>query len=391
MKLSCIAIVVGAVALTLSSCSEKKTAAKAQVSYPTQVIDLADRTLKSDFAASVTGCQTVEVRPQIDGMLTRICIREGDPVRKGQVLFTLDQVQFQAAVEQAQAAVNAARTAVTSAQITADNKKHLLDKNIISQSDWQLVLDSNAELYEEKVISDFELNTAKNELAEANARLKLAKAELEKAATNLSYTQVKSPVSGVASMIPYRVGALVSPSVAQPLVTVSDDGEIYAYFSMSESQMLDMVQQYGSMKKAIEDMPEVEFRMSNGRMYPSKGHIDAVSGTINSSTGALSFRAVFPNPDRILRDGGTGTVIIPTAVKDCIVIPQGATYELQDKVFVYKVIDGKASSSEIKVLSQSNGKEYVVTEGLQPGDVIVSEGAGLIKEGTVINAKTDAK
>ena len=241
------------------------------------------------------------------------------------------------------------------------------------------------------MISDFELNTAKNELAEANARLKLAKAELEKAATNLSYTQVKSPVSGVASMIPYRVGALVSPSVAQPLVTVSDDGEIYAYFSMSESQMLDMVQQYGSMKKAIEDMPEVEFRMSNGRMYPSKGHIDAVSGTINSSTGALSFRAVFPNPDRILRDGGTGTVIIPTAVKDCIVIPQGATYELQDKVFVYKVIDGKASSSEIKVLSQSNGKEYVVTEGLQPGDVIVSEGAGLIKEGTVINAKTDAK
>ncbi|NBJ08808.1 efflux RND transporter periplasmic adaptor subunit [Duncaniella freteri] len=370
MKLSCIAIVVGAVALTLSSCSEKKTAAKAQVSYPTQVIDLADRTLKSDFAASVTGCQTVEVRPQIDGMLTRICIREGDPVRKGQVLFEIDPAQFQAAYDIAAANVQSAEASVSTAR---------------------LVLDSNSELYEEKVISDFELNTAKNELAEANARLKLAKAELEKAATNLSYTQVKSPVSGVASMIPYRVGALVSPSVAQPLVTVSDDGEIYAYFSMSESQMLDMVQQYGSMKKAIEDMPEVEFRMSNGRMYPSKGHIDAVSGTINSSTGALSFRAVFPNPDRILRDGGTGTVIIPTAVKDCIVIPQGATYELQDKVFVYKVIDGKASSSEIKVLSQSNGKEYVVTEGLQPGDVIVSEGAGLIKEGTVINAKTDAK
>ena len=340
------------------------------MSYPTQVIDLADRTLKSDFAASVTGCQTVEVRPQIDGMLTRICIREGDPVRKGQVLVEMDPAQFQAAYDIAAANVQSAEASVSTAR---------------------LVLDSNAELYEEKVISDFELNTAKNELAEANARLKLAKAELEKAATNLSYTQVKSPVSGVASMIPYRVGALVSPSVAQPLVTVSDDGEIYAYFSMSESQMLDMVQQYGSMKKAIEDMPEVEFRMSNGRMYPSKGHIDAVSGTINSSTGALSFRAVFPNPDRILRDGGTGTVIIPTAVKDCIVIPQGATYELQDKVFVYKVIDGKASSSEIKVLSQSNGKEYVVTEGLQPGDVIVSEGAGLIKEGTVINAKTDAK
>ena len=129
--------------------------------------------------------------------------------------------------------------------------------------------------------------------------------------------------------------------------------------------------------------------MSNGEIYPLKGHIDAVSGTINNSTGAVSFRAVFPNPDRLLRDGGTGTVIIPQNYDSCIVIPQSATYELQDKKFVYKVIDGKATSSEITVLPQSNGKEYVVTGGLEKGDVIVSEGAGLIKEGTVINAKSE--
>ena len=195
----------------------------------------------------------------------------------------------------------------------------------------QLVLDSNSELYQEKVISDFELNTARNELAEAKAKLKLANAELEKAATNLSYTKVKSPVNGVASMIPYRVGALVGSNIVTPLVTVSDDGEIYTYFSMAENQMLDMVHQYGSLKRAIDEMPEVEFRMSNGELYSHKGHIDAVSGTINNTTGAVSFRAVFPNPDRILRDGGTGTVIIPKKYESCIVIPQSATYELQDK------------------------------------------------------------
>lgn len=363
-------LIIASIAIVMVSCSPKKDAKKEKDTYPTQVIELADRTLLSDFAATITGKQTVEIRPQIDGMLTRICIREGDAVRRGQVLFEIDPAQFQAAYDIAEANVHSAEAAVSTAK---------------------LVLESNTELYQEKVISDFELNTARNELAEANAKLKLANAELEKAATNLSYTKVKSPVNGVASMIPFRVGALVGPNITAPLVTVSDDGEIYAYFSMSENNMLDLAQQYGSLKNAIADMPEVEFRMSNGRMYPLKGRIDAVSGTINNSTGAVSFRAVFENEDRILRDGGTGTVIIPSTHKDCIVIPQGATYELQDKIFVYKVVDNKATSTEIKVLPQSNGREYVVTNGLAKGDVIISEGAGLVKEGTVINPKNDVE
>ena len=162
---------------------------------------------------------------------------------------------------------------------------------------------------------------------------------------------------------------------------------MYAYFSMAESQMLDVVRQYGSMKKALDEMPEVEFRMSNGEMYGQKGRIDAVSGTI--SGGAIRFRATFPNPDRILRDGASGTVVIPQAYNRCIVIPQGATYEIQDKKFVFKVIDGKAVSAEICVLPQSNGREYVVTGGLSEGDIIISEGAGLVKEGTEVNTKSD--
>lgn len=361
-------ISVTTIALLLASCSGKEKTSKGDAHYPTQVVKQSDQTLKSDFSASITGKQTVEVRPQIDGMITRICIKEGDAVHRGQVLFEIDPAQFQAAYDIAQANVNSAEASVSTAE---------------------LVLDSNKELYKEKVISDFELNTAKNELAEAHARLKLAKAELEKAATNLSYTKVKSPVNGVASMIPYRVGALVSPSIARPLVTVSDDAEVYAYFSMSENGMLNLAQQYGSLEEAIENMPEVELRMSNGQLYPVKGRIDAVSGTINNTTGAVSFRAVFRNDDRMLRDGGSGTIVISTAHSDCIVIPQASTYELQDKIFVYKVVDNKATSTEIKILPDNDGKQYVVTEGLSEGDVIISEGAGLIKEGTVVNPQND--
>ena len=356
--------------LVISSCNDKKTGDTTPVDYPIEVIDTTHQTLNTNYAATVTGCQTVEIRPQVDGMLTKICIREGDAVRKGQVLFEIDAAQFQSAYDIAEANVNSAEAAVSTAQ---------------------LVLDSNQELYKEKVISDFELNTAKNELSEAKAKLRLANAELEKAATNLSYTKVKSPVNGVASMIPYRVGALVGSNITEPLVIVSDDGDIFAYFSMAETQMLEMVRQYGSMKDALRNMPEVEFQMSNGEIYPVKGHIDAVSGTINNSTGAISFRAVFPNPDRLLRDGATGAVIIPAVYNNCIVIPQSATYELQDKVFAYKVVNGKANSTEIKIVPNNNGREYIVSAGLEIGDTIVSEGAGLLKEGTVINTKSKSK
>lgn len=363
-------LAVGVAAAALSSCGGKADSGKTPVCYPTMIIETADRTLSSSYPATVTGCQTVEIRPQVDGILTHIRIREGDEVRKGQVLFEIDSAKFQAAYDIARASVNSAEASVSTAE---------------------LVLESNKELFEEKVISEFELNTARNELAEANAKLRLAKAELDKAATDLSYTKVKSPVNGVASMIPYRVGTLLKSGNTEPLVTVSDNGEIYAYFSMAENEMLDMVRRYGSMKQALADMPEVEFVMSNGELYPVKGHIDAVSGTINNSTGAISYRAVFANPDRLLRDGGTGSVVIPAVYNDCIVIPQGATYELQDKVFVYRVADNRAVATEISVLPESNGREYVVTGGLQVGDTIVSEGAGLIKEGTVINAKADAQ
>ena len=186
-------------------------------------------------------------------------------------------------------------------------------------------------------------------------------------------------------MIPYRVGALVNSSISEPLVTVSDDAQVYVYFSMSENQIIDLIQQYGSLRQALEGMPEVEFKLSNGKLYNHKGRVDAVSGTVDATTGAVSLRAVFDNPEKLLRNGGNGTIILPTALTDCIVIPQGATYEIQDRKFVYKVIDGLTQSCPIEVFRLNNGTEYVVESGLEVGEIIIAEGAGLLRDGIAIN------
>ena len=209
------------------------------------------------------------------------------------------------------------------------------------------------------------------------------------ARNNLSYTEVKSPVNGIASMIPYRVGALVNSNITEPLVTVLVDSNVYADLSMTENQMLDLIQEYGSLQQAVEEMPQVELRMSNGEIYSQKGRIDAISGTITENTGAVNLRAVFPNENHLLRNGGSGEVLIPTTYKNCMVIPQTATYEMQDKIFVYKVVDGKAVSAEIVVKPQNNGTEYIVTSGLEEDDVIIAEGAGLVREGETVKVETD--
>jgi membrane fusion protein (multidrug efflux system) len=363
--------VLAAVALMLTACNEgAKTVSTGESYYETHEVSLSDRVLSTGYSAAISGVQTVEIRPQVSGMITEILIEEGESVRKGQVLFIIDQTPYKAAYQIAAANVKSAEAALSTAE---------------------LIYQSNKDLFEQDVVSEFDLLTAQNNLVEAEARLALCKAEEINASNNLSYTEVRSPVNGVASMIPYRVGALVSSSIAQPLVTVSDDSSVYAYFSMAENQMLDMLQQYGSLNNAIKQMPEVELIMSNGQTYEHTGKINAISGTISENTGAVSLRAVFSNKNHFLRNGGSGTIVIPSTLKNCIAIPQTATYELQDRIFVYKVVDGKASATEIHVRPQNNGTEYIVTSGLEVGDIIIAEGAGLIKEGTVIQTRPNTE
>lgn len=340
---------------------------KTESQYKTLKITRTDQTLQSDYTARLKGRQEVEIRPQVSGLITDIRINEGDAVKKGQVLFIIDQVPYKAALETAIANVRSAEAQLATAKLTAQSKETL---------------------YKEKIISDFELQTARNTLAEAEAVLAQAKAQELNARNNFSYTEVKSPVNGMASMIPYRIGALVDSNIEEPLVTVSDDSEIYAYFSMTENQILDLILTYGSLNAVIGKMAEVKLKMSNGQPYAHTGKIDAISGNIDESTGAVSIRAVFPNPEQLLRNGGNGTIQIPSVRKDCIVIPQAATYELQNRVFTYKVVDGKAKSTPIEVFKLSNGTEYIVESGLEAGDIIIAEGAGLMREGTVITNNT---
>lgn len=351
------------VLIVLSSCNstpQQESGAK----YKTLHVDFSERTLKSGYTASLRGRQYVEIRPQVSGIITEILLNEGDPVKKGETLFIIDQVPYKAALETAVANVKSAESRLATAELTARSKE---------------------ELFKENVVSEFDLQTARNSLTEAEASLAQARAQEINARNNLSYTEVKSPVDGVASMIPYRVGALVNSSITEPLVTVSDDEKVYAYFSMSENQILDLVQQYGSLQKAMDEMPDVELALSNGRSYSHLGKVNAVSGTIDENTGAVSLRAEFPNPDRLLRNGGSGTVFVPSHQDSVIVIPQAATYELQNRIFVYKVIDGKAKSAPVEVFRLNNGTEYIVKSGLAPGDVIIAEGAGLVREGTEID------
>ena len=354
--------------LLFMSCSEKKQQRHDAAQYQTMVVSRKDMTLQRQFSARMTGRQIVEVRPQVSGCITRICINEGEAVKKGQVLFVIDQVPYTAALEVAVAARKSAEARLATARMNYKNE---------------------TQLKEGRVVSDVSVETMRNALLEAEASLAQAKAQEVNARNNLNYTEVKSPVSGVASMIPWHVGSLVSSNISEPLVTVADDSEMYVYFSISENQALNLISQYGSIEQFISKAPAVSLRLNNGQNYDQQGTISAVSGTIDDKTGAVTLRATFPNKGGLLHNGGSATIVVPTQHKDCVVIPQEATYELQNRMFVYRVVDGKTKATAVTLFPQNNGKEYIVEEGLNAGDTIIAEGAGLLREGVEIRGKKE--
>lgn len=334
--------------------------------YAVLTVATTDREIPTNYSATIRGRQDIAIYPQVSGTISQLCVNEGQNVSKGQTLFIIDQVPYKAALQTAEANVAAANAGVATAQLTFDSKKELFAKNIISQ---------------------FELTTSQNALLTAKAQLAQAEAQRVNAANNLSYTVVKAPANGVVGVLPYRVGALVSPSIPQPLTTVSDNSEMYVYFSMTENQLLNLTREYGSIERTLKNMPDVQLRLNDGSIYEHPGRVESISGVIDPSTGSVSLRAAFSNKGGLLHSGGAGNVILPAHYKDCVVIPQGATFELQDRVYVYKIQEGKATSAKIDVEKISDGKEYIVTGGLVPGDVIVAEGVGLMREGTPIVPK----
>ena len=350
-------------ALTTSCQQKKQEALVTKTSYKTMTVSRSDKDLSTSYSASIKGKQDIDIYPQVSGKIEKLLVREGDKVSKGQLLFVIDQVPYRAALATAVATEKAAKAQLASALLTYN---------------------SNKELFAQKVVSSYTLQTSENAYLTAKAQLAQAQAQVTNARNNLSYTEVRSPANGVAGVLPYRVGTLVSASMPKPLTTVSDNSQMYVYFSMTEKQLLSFVRQYGSKDAAIKNMPEISLQLGDQTMYAHKGRVESISGVIDTETGAVTIRAEFSNPERLLNSGGSGNVIIPTTRKNCIVIPQSATVQQQDKRIVYKVQNGKAVSQLIQVENIDDGRNFIVTEGLKPGDVIVSEGAGMVKEGETV-------
>ena len=360
-------VILTLVATLFVGCKEEQTTTKKRTrEYNAMVLTTASRKLSSTYSASIRGKQDVDIRTKVQGYITDIKVKEGSIVRQGQILFVIDQVPYQAALATAEANVDVAKAQVDAAELSAKSKEML---------------------FEEKIISDFDLRMARTNLASAKAQLAQAQANELTASNNLSYTLVKSPVDGVVGTLPFRIGTLVSPSDSTPMTSVSDNSEMYVYFSMSESQVLSLKRQYGALENALQELPAVELQLSDGTVYSEKGTIEAISGIIDPTTGSVTLRAKFPNTKRLLISGGSGTVILPHRQDGCVVIPQSATYEVQDKVYAYKVENGVAKAKIIGVFEISNGKEYIVESGLIEGDTIIVDGIGILRDDTPVHIK----
>lgn len=358
--------------LLLCSCSQKENKNQtAEEEYAVDVVKTASTSLTKSYPATLKGQEVSDIAAKVSGHIVKVYVQEGATVHKGQALFAIDPTQYQAAVQQAAAAVKVAQTSISTQKLTLENKKMLHDKQIISDYDYQL---------------------AQNQLATLEAQLSQAQAAYNAAKDQLSFCTVTSPANGVIGEIPFRVGSLVGPSLPTPLTTVANTSTMFAYFSMSEKDLLEMSRQHGSKDAAVKAFPQVQLKLVDGTLYDYSGTVKAISGVIQSATGSVQIRADFQNPQNILRSGGTATIVIPNQMSDALMVPQKATWAVQDKRFVYIVDkDNVARTTEITVLPEHDGSNYVVTSGLNEGDRIVIEGVAKLKDGTKIKPITAAQ
>lgn len=347
----------------LSCASRQQNEGDESKHYELLTVATSDHKLTTEYAASLKGQQDIRIIPRIEGYLQGIYVKEGEQVKEGQLLFRVDAATYKAAVEAANANVQQMTAALEKAQLEYEGKQKLRAKN---------------------VISDYELASSKSDLAVVKANLAAAQAALTSARNDLSYTELRSPSDGVVGRIRYRKGDFVGPNQQEGLTIVADNRHIRAYFSMSETVLMDYLSECKTMEAAVNQMPEVRLLLPNGQFYGQTGLVESISGIVDETTGAVSVCVLFDNCDGLLLSGGTGKIVMPSVRKNAIVIPQEATYSIQDKVYVMKVVDGKAVSTIIQVAPQNNGKEYVVVGGLKQGDVIIAKGAGFVEEGTKI-------
>lgn len=324
--------------------------------YPVVTVGTSSADMQTTYPATIKGVQDVEIRPKVQGFLVQINVKEGQTVSAGQTLFVIDNVTYQAQVRQAQASVNAAQQQVNTAKLTYENAQ---------------------KLHENKVIGDYELQTSKNNCESAQAQLSQAQAALASARESLSFCYVKSPASGVVGTLPFKKGALVSGS--NVLTTVSNISSMEVYFSVTEKDAMTIS------ANGLQSLPPVKLQLADGSIYTNEGHVTKMSGVIDQATGSVQLIATFANPEKKLKSGGAGTIVIPRQSTNAIIIPQSCVSEVQNKKFVYTLSkDNKVVYTEIKVDPQNDGNNYIVTDGLKPGDKYVTNGITKLSDGMVI-------
>ena len=333
-----------------------------QSSFETMTVEKSDIELPYKFSARMKGQNDVTVTPQVSGQLMKICVTEGQQVKKGQTLFIIDQRNAQLELEAAQANLQAALAQENSAK---------------------LEYESNKNLFEKKIVSSYMLNNSENSYKQAQASVAQARASVNRAKVNLGFCTITANVSGIIGEIPVRVGDQVSPMTQ--LTMLSGNTTMYAEFSVTEAIVEAMVKEGMDAKdveKYMANLPAATFVMKNGTEYPHKGRVVSLTGVVNDATGSLTSKVSFPNPDGHLYSGIQGTIVMPFAEKGVIVVPQYAVVRLQDKSMVYKVkADSTATAIDVTTEDTGNGKDFIVTSGLNPGDKIVTTGANNVMEG----------
>jgi membrane fusion protein (multidrug efflux system) len=332
---------------------------------PVITVTTTPATVYQEFSASLEGSKDIEIRAQVDGYIDRIYIDEGARVRKGQPLFHINDRPYREQINNARASLAAARANLANAQINVSRLTPLVQNGIIS---------------------DVQLKTAQTSYNAALANVSQAQAMVSSAQINLGYATVKAPADGYIGRIPFKTGSLVGMSTAEPLTVLSETKDVHAYFSLSENDFIQFKKQYSgnTIEEKIKQVPPIELILADGTVYPKKGRVQTISGQFNNTTGAISFRASFENADGVLRSGNTGKVRVPKIISSAVAVPQEATYEMQDKTFVFVVADSNKVAGSAITIAGKSGNYYLVENGVKAGDKIVYSGFDRLQDGVLI-------
>ena len=329
-------------------------------------------TTEAEFPAAIQGTVDVEIRPQVSGTLDQIFIDEGAYVTKGQSLFKINDRPYREQLNNALGSLNAAKAAAVNAQLEVEKLTPLVQN---------------------KVVSDYQLKSAKAGLSIAKANVEQASALVGTAQINLGYTLIKAPVSGFIGRLPKKQGSQITQGDPEALTTLSDIKEVYAYFSLGENDFINFKSQYQgqTIHDKLKKIPPVSLVLSDNSVYAESGRVDMVDGQFDKTTGAITLRATFPNSKGLLRSGNTGKVKLSIQHKNSLLVPQNATMEIQDKVFVFLVDQKNTVTKQPVTIGGKSGTDYLITEGIKSGDRIVAKGFESLPDGAVIVPEKEKK